>query len=456
MRSRSRVRKRCWRGWLAFSLATGWSASAAAEPSAAVTPIAHYQLQNGLRVVLAPDSVTPGVSVVVRYDGGSANDPRGYRGLSHLLEHLTFRGSLHVAPLQGMGILQELGAGFNATTELEATEYYAQVAAPALDTVLWLESERMAFTLARLDQTALDVERRIVDNEQRERQRTFRRLIDRYWLRALYGEGHPFVGDPESVADLSGVTLRGVQWFFQTAYRPDNATLTLVGQFDSAQALRSVEKYFGPIVPPPVIRAPRQAGLPRLCGVHRLGLSHAGLFGHVLRITWPLPRASSAPERASVQVLARLLSGKLHALLVERGVEVANVNAYVNRFATHELLSVDLELLEKSDAAAVERVALAAAREVASLPPPPRTLRTIVANLVSNAVFQREDGLRRARQLAAGGDPDADAAALRKLEAQQVQRTAQPLAGPVLVLHVWPSKRTDGGQQVEEEENPCH
>jgi predicted Zn-dependent peptidase len=438
-----------------LALASGWSASAAAEPNAAITPLARYQLQNGLRVILAPDSVTPGVSVVVRYDVGVADDPRGYRGLSHLVEHLTFRGSLHVAPLQGMSILQELGAGFNASTELEATEYYAQVAAPALDTVLWLESERMAFTLARLDQTALDVERRIVDNEQRERQRTFQRMIDRYWLRALYGEGHPFVGDPESVPDLSNVTLRGVQWFFQTAYRPDNATLTLVGQFDSAQALRSVEKYFGSIVPPPVLRAPRQASPPRLCGVHRLGLSHAGLFGHTLRITWPLARANSAPERASVNVLARLLRGKLYALLVERGVEVANVSATLNRFATHELLSVDLELLEKSHAAAVERAALAAARELASLPPAPHALRTTIANLLSNAVFRRENGLRRARELASGGDPDADAAALRKLEGQRVQRTAQPLAGPVLVVHVWPSKRTDGSAQVEEDENPC-
>ncbi|HYP98957.1 MAG TPA: pitrilysin family protein [Polyangiaceae bacterium] len=442
-------------GALAAVLLAAWSTIAAAEPgSAPQATTTRYQLQNGLRVVLAPDRVTPGVSVVVRYDVGAANAPRGYRGLSHLLEHLTFRGSRHVAPLQGMSILQELGAGFNATTELEATEYYAQVSAPALDTVLWLESERMAFTLDRLDQAALDVERRIVDNEHRQRH-TISKLLHQHWLRALYGEGHPFVEDPSAIPDLSEVTLRGVQWFFQTAYRPDNATLVLVGQFDPPQALHSIEQYFGPIVPPPLARTSVQASAPRLCGMHRLGLSHASLFGHRLRITWPLPRASSAPERASENVLERRLASKLHGLLVERGVDVTNVNVFLNRFTTHSLLSVDLELHDKADAAVVEQVTLATASELAQQPLSPQALRSIATNLISSAIFNREDGLGRARKLASGIDPDADTAALRLIDNQQVLRAARPLGGPVLVVHMWPSKREDGTTQIEEDDNPC-
>jgi hypothetical protein len=70
------------------------------------TPIDRHQLQNGLRVILAPDAVSVGVSMVVRYEVGMAHEPRDYRGMSHLLEHLTFRGSRHLAPLEGMKILQ--------------------------------------------------------------------------------------------------------------------------------------------------------------------------------------------------------------------------------------------------------------------------------------------------------------------------------------------------------------
>jgi zinc protease len=431
-----------------------WGAPAAAEPVPAPTAIARYQLQNGLRVVLAPDRVTPGVSVVVRYDVGTANAPRGYRGLSHLVEHLTFRGSRHVAPLQGMSILQELGAGFNANTELEATEYYAQVSAPALDTVLWLESERMAFTLDRLDQAALDVERRIVDNEHRQRH-TIGQVLNQHWLQALYGEGHPFVDDPASTPDLSDVTLRGVQWFFQTAYRPDNATLVLVGQFDSASAVRSIERYFAPIVPPPLTLTSIQVRAPRLCGVHHLGVSHTGIFGHRLRITWPLPQARSALERASLNALEQLLQGKLYGLLVERGVDVANVRVFANRFTTHELLTVELELFDKSEAAGVEQLTLSVARELAKQPLAPHTLRTIRTSLVSSAVFDREDGLQRARDLASGSDPDADTAALSQLSEADVRRAARPLAGPVLVVHTWPTKSEGEVSQIEVDENPC-
>jgi zinc protease len=439
----------CW------GLDAGAEPSVAATPSVAAAPIERFQLSNGLRVVLAPDRVTAGVSVVVHYDVGTAHAPQGFRGISHLLEHLTFRGSRHLAPLQGMGILQELGAGFNATTGLEATDYYTQIAAQGLETVLWLESERMAFTLDRLDQAALDIEQRIVDNEHRQRQHSWASLIGRYWLRALYGNGHPFVASPGELDDVSGVTLRGVQWFFQTAYRPDNATLALVGKFDVARARSLIEKYFGPVVSPALARTSLLAGAPRLCGVHRLGLSHAGLFGHLLRFTWPLPVAGSALERSSVEVTAQLLERRLHGSLVQRRADVASLHVSVDRFSTHELLTVDLELHEDADARAVEQLALAEVRAFSKQEPGARELRTVRANLISRAVFQRGNGPARARDLAEGRDPDAEAAALRVLQAPQVLHAAHPLAGPVLVLHAWPSKREDGEHIVEQDDNPC-
>src|ERR1041384_8477864 len=97
-------RRRLW--GLAVSMVPLWASAAAAQ-----SVVERYQLPNGLRVVLAPDAVTPGVSVVVRYGLGAAHAPRGYRGMTHLLEHLTFRGSCPVAPPPSFAPLPRPGVG---------------------------------------------------------------------------------------------------------------------------------------------------------------------------------------------------------------------------------------------------------------------------------------------------------------------------------------------------------
>ncbi len=431
-----------------------WSLPAGAQ-SNSPSPIEQYRLPNGLRVVLAPDRVTPGVSVVVRYGLGAAHAPRGYRGMTHLLEHLTFRGSRHLKPLQGMAILRELGAGFNAITGLEETQYLTQVSAPALETALWLESERMAFTLGGLDDAALDVERRIVDNEHRQRFGSHGRFLARHWLRGLYGEDHPYVDDPDLISDLTKVTLRNVQWLFQTGYRPDNATLALVGNLDVGRTRALIEKYFGPIVSPAVARASLHAPAPRLCGAHRLEVSHGGIFGHFLRVTWPLSAAADARESASRAVLVQLLQRKLHRVLVEGGADVASVRTSVERLATHELLIVDLELEEEADAAPISQSVLRVGQALSQEAPTQRELRSIGSQLLSMAVFHREDGLARAQQLAAGREPDAELAALQVLQPQDVLRVSSPLKGPSLTVHVWAAKGGDAGGRVEQEVDPC-
>jgi zinc protease len=427
---------------------------AVAARAADTSVLERYQLPNGLRVVLAPDRVTPGVSLMVRYGVGAAHAPRGYRGISHLLEHLTFRGSRHVAPLEAFAILQELGAEANATTSLEETEYFAELPAADLETALWLESERMAFTLSRLDQRALDLERRIVDNEHRQRFGTFSNMMARYWLRALYGDGHPFVDDPEHVVDLGAVTLPAVQWFFQTGYRPDNATLVLVGKLDPPRARALIEKYFGPIVSSDVPRSSLSPSPPRLCGLHRVELGHAGLFGHALRATWSRPAVATAADNASVAVLEHIYEGRLRSALLRASAESAGVDAFTAHFSTHELFTVDVELHENADARAVEATVLREARALSQQALSEGELRSARSHLLAEAVFAREDGVARARELAEGRDPDAEGAALRSLSPAQVLDAARPLGGAALVLHVH-SSPGEGRTRVEREESPC-
>src|SRR5882724_5011632 len=162
-----------WFWWLGLAACSGVALAGpearAQSVDTAATSVQRFQLANGLTVVLAPSAHTVGVNVVVRYEVGQAHDPVGYAGLAHLLEHVSFRGSSHLRPLQAVSILGELGAGYNATTSLEDTEFYTELPSAGLETVLWLESERMGFALGGIDAAGLEVEQRIVVNELRQR-----------------------------------------------------------------------------------------------------------------------------------------------------------------------------------------------------------------------------------------------------------------------------------------------
>jgi zinc protease len=454
-----RPSSRRWATWLGLlaAVAVGALAFEATADSAGTlpTPIDRYQLQNGLRVILAPDAVSAGVSIVVRYEVGMAHEPRDYRGMSHLLEHLTFRGSRHLAPLEGMKILQRLGAGFNATTELEATSYVAQGPASGLETLLWIESERMAFTLDGLREPALAIEQRIVANELRQRG-GLSMLVDQKWLAALYGHDHPFVPGEDVLGDVQAATLPGLQWFFQASYRPDNAVLALAGKLDPSETRRLVEKYFGPIRPAPVARVSVRAAPPKLCGVHRLGMSHGGLFGHELRFAWSLPVVSTPLERSTHDALAQLFERRLYDLLVEAAVDVSQVRVSLARLVTHQLLTVKLELHEKGSALAAEQVVLREARSLAKQAVDMRELRTVRANLITRQLFEREDGLRRATLLAAGRELELEEAAMRLLHPAHLLKAAAPLIGPTLIMHLWPEHQAGAAVfRVEQDHNPC-
>lgn len=158
-----------------------------------------------------------------------------------MLEHATFRGSSHLRPLEGASILGELGAGYNAVTELESTEFYSALPSAGLETVLWLESERMGFALGGINAAGLEAEQRIVVNELRQRGGALSRQLNKFWLDALYGPAHPFARGESEVEDVQAVELSGLQWFYQSSYRPDNATLVLSGAFRKYLRPRDLE-----------------------------------------------------------------------------------------------------------------------------------------------------------------------------------------------------------------------
>jgi zinc protease len=213
--------------------------------------IESYFLDNGLRVVLNEDHSAPLVAINLWYHVGSKNERPGRTGFAHLFEHMLFSGSKHVGNNEHFRYIQSVGGVLNGTTFFDRTNYFETLPSNYLALGLWLESDRMGFFLPALTQEKLNIQREVVKEERRQRYdnvpygTAFERLLH-LAFDSDYSYHWPTIG---SMEDLAAASLEDVQNFFSTWYRPDNCTLTLVGDFASAEAKELVAKYFGDIAP---------------------------------------------------------------------------------------------------------------------------------------------------------------------------------------------------------------
>jgi len=211
-----------------------------------------FKLENGLRVILAEDHSAPTYSISVTYDVGSRNERPGRTGFAHLFEHMMFQGSEKVGKGEHFILIFNNGGGMNGTTNVDRTNYYETLPANQLDLGLFLEADRMrslVINQANLDnqRNAVQEERRLsVDN--RAYGKTFEAIFETAYDNFAYK--HSTIG---SMADLDAATVEDVAEFFRIYYAPNNAVLSLVGDFKKKEALAKIEKYFGdiPAQPPP-------------------------------------------------------------------------------------------------------------------------------------------------------------------------------------------------------------
>jgi zinc protease len=231
-------------------------ASTAAAPP---IPFRERTLANGLHVYSAVDKTTPNVTVQVWYDVGGKDDPVGRSGFAHLFEHMMFKATRDL-PSEGLDRLTEDVGGFNnASTADDFTDYYEVVPANHLQRLLWAEAERMSSL--KVDQAAFTSERAVVEEELRQRvlANPYGRLQS-LLIPEVSFQVHPYkrpvIG---SIADLDAATLSDVQAFHATYYRPDNANLVVIGNFDPAALDAWVDSYFGgvghPATPVPRVTA---------------------------------------------------------------------------------------------------------------------------------------------------------------------------------------------------------
>ena len=277
--------------------------SAASRP-----PKLQYQistLPNGLTVVLSEDHSTPIVHLQLVYHVGSKNEKAGRTGFAHLFEHLMFKGSKNVQPEAHTSMLASVGGQSNAYTTDDETVFWETVPSQYLPLILWLEADRMASL--RIDKDTFTNERDVVKEERRMRvdNQPYGRLNEIIYDQAftVHPYKHATIG---SMEDLEAASVDDVRDFYQTYYVPANATLVLVGDFDSAQALQLVSQYVGRVpkadrpVPRDIPQEPPQTKEKRV----------------TLQQPWPLPAVVVAyhvtndgnPDSYPLHIAAKVLS----------------------------------------------------------------------------------------------------------------------------------------------------
>jgi predicted Zn-dependent peptidase len=214
-------------------------------------PIVTFRLQNGLFVTLSEDHTAPIVAVNLWYHVGSANERPGRTGFAHLFEHMLFQGSEDVDANEHFELVQRAGGTLNGSTWLERTNYFETLPSNQLELALWLEANRMGKLLPAMTQQKLDTQRDVVMNERRW-------SMDNQpygsWMEKLpalcFPPEHPFHHSlMGSMEDLTAASLGDVEQFFATYYTPDNAVLTIAGDFEPSVTRAMIEKHFGPIPP---------------------------------------------------------------------------------------------------------------------------------------------------------------------------------------------------------------
>lgn len=212
-------------------------------------PVTRYTLPNGLKVVLSRDASAPVVAVNLWYAVGSRNERPGRTGFAHLFEHMMFQGSANVPKNQHFELVERAGGSLNGSTWFDRTNYFETVPSHHLELALWLEADRMGWLLPAMTQDKLDNQRDVVKNEKRWRydNQPYGDWDER--LQALvFPESHPYhhsvIG---SMEDLDASDLEDVAEFFRTYYIPNNAVLTICGDFEEDHARELIDRLYGGI-----------------------------------------------------------------------------------------------------------------------------------------------------------------------------------------------------------------
>jgi zinc protease len=310
---------------------------APAPGGSASYPVEQLRLDNGLRVVVAPDRSAPVVGVAVYYDVGFRSEPEGRTGFAHLFEHLMFQGSENVGKMEHAHLVQGAGGVMNGSTRADYTNYYQVLPTPALELALWLEADRMRSS--RITQENLENQIAVVTEE-----------IQVNVLNRPYG-GFPWILLPPvaydtfanahngygAIEELQAATLEDARQFFDRYYAPSNAVLTVAGDVDADAAVELVRRHFDDV---PAREAPSRPSFaePPLAEERRRRLVDKLAPLPAVALGWHAPDPVEEWDALLATVLLDEVltdgdASRLQRRLVQRDQTVLEVNAYQGLFA---------------------------------------------------------------------------------------------------------------------------
>jgi len=435
---------------LVVALSCSFAASAAVRP-----PKLQYEistLPNGLTVIYSEDHSTPIVHLQLWYHVGSKNEKAGRTGFAHLFEHLMFKGSKNVQPEAHTSIISGVGGQANAYTTDDETVFWETVPAHYLPMTLWLEADRMASL--RINRDTFVNEREVVKEERRMRvdNQPYGRLNEIIYDQAFttHPYKHSTIG---SMEDLEAASIDDVRDFYATYYVPANATLVLVGDFETAQAKQLVEQYLGRV---PKAERPVPRDIPQ-------EPPHTKERSVRLETPWPLPAVvvahhitydghpDSYPLHIASKVLSDGQSSRIYQKLVyERQLAVAafggaNLIEHPNLFYAVAIVQPGQKPEDAVNALIAELDKLKAE------PITDRELQRTKNQFARDYILNRESNQQKATQLAHAAvihgqitTADGEFDIFQKITAADVQRVARTYFTPEnrLVITLMPSGKT--------------
>jgi zinc protease len=344
------------RGWTALALALAVPALAAELPIPDI-PFQKFTLDNGLTLIVHEDHKAPIVAVNVWYHVGSKNEKPGRTGFAHLFEHLMFNGSENFND-DYFKAVEPLGAtDLNGTTNNDRTNYFQNVPKSALDTILWLESDRMGHLIGAIDQPRLDEQRGVVQNEKRQGDNEPYSIAEELTAKACFPAAHPYswtvIG---SLEDLDAAKLDDVKEWFKTYYGPNNATIVIAGDVNTQEVVAKVKTYFGDIPPgPPVARFEQYVA--KRTGTTRAQAEDRVPQTRIIKV-WNVP-GDATRDRVLLEIAGSLLStgktSRLYKRLVYDDQIATRVVAYVDTHEIASLFTIEADVKKDVDPAKVER-----------------------------------------------------------------------------------------------------
>ena len=274
-----------------------------------------FRLKNGLRVILAEDHSAPTYSICVTYNVGSRDERPGRTGFAHLFEHMLFQGSENVGKGEHFIMVQNNGGSANGTTNVDRTNYFETLPANQLELGIFLEADRMRAPI--ITQANFDNQRQTVQEERRQTfdnrpyGRTYESVIETAYDNFAYQ--HSVIG---SMEDLNAATVQDAVDFFRMYYAPNNAVLSLVGDFQTDAALSLIKQYFETIPGQPAPPVPDVAEPERKTERRKI-IEDAFAQAPRLDIVYKIP-AGNTPDWYALSVLGQVLSGGVSSRLYQK------------------------------------------------------------------------------------------------------------------------------------------